>query len=368
MVYNVWGSQNAPVERSALLSHILAIDVGAGTQDILLHDSDKTVENCVKLVLPSRTVTVAGRIARATQAGQTVFLTGNLMGGGPLASAAKKHARAGLPICATPLAAKSIRDDLSEVEALGITIVDSPPVGAVTIDTKDVDLDAIGQALALFDVPLPERYAIAVQDHGESSSLSQRRFRFKQWADFVKAGGRLRDLAYVGKLPRYLTRMQAVLSDVPNALLMDTCSAAVVGALCDEHVAGHSDEGLVIVNVGNQHTLGVLCKGDRIWGVFEHHTVFMDTEKLKQLIERLQAGSIDNDEIYEDKGHGAYVHPGYFELNTSSASPFEFVAVTGPNRHIARGLGYHFATPYGDMMLSGCFGLIRAACWFGWTD
>lgn len=350
------------------MSHILAIDVGAGTQDILLHDSDKTVENCVKLVVPSLTVTVAGRITRATREGRAVCLTGNLMGGGPLASAAKKHARAGLPICATSLAAKSIRDDLREVEALGITIVDSPPEEAVTIATKDVDLAAIGRALSCFDVALPERYAIAVQDHGESAGMSQRRFRFKQWADFVKVGGRLRDLAYVGEPPRYLTRMQAVLTDVPNALLMDTCSAAAVGALCDEDVAMHSDEGLVIVNVGNQHTLGVLCKADRIWGVFEHHTVFMDTDKLKQLVERLRAGTLDNDEVYEDKGHGAYVHPGYFELKASPASPFEFVAVTGPNRHIARGLGYHFATPYGHMMLSGCFGLIRAAGWFGWTD
>lgn len=350
------------------MSHILAIDVGAGTQDILLHDSDKTVENCVKLVLPSRTVTIGERIARATKAGRPVFLTGNLMGGGPLASAAKKHARAGLPIWATPLAAKSIRDDPGEVEALGIVIGEEPPDDAITIATKDVDLDAIGQALALFGVPLPAHRAIAVQDHGESPGISQRRFRFKQWADFVKGGGKLKDLAYSGNTPHYLTRMRSVLSDVPNALLMDTSSAAVVGAMCDEHVAEHTDEGVVIVNVGNQHTLGVLCQGDRILGVFEHHTVFVDTEKLQQLVDRLRAGKIDNDEIYEDKGHGAYVDPGYLELRGDPASSFRFVTVTGPNRHIAKGLGYHFAVPHGDMMLSGCFGLVMAARWFGWVD
>src|SRR5712691_990290 len=32
---------------------VLAIDVGAGTQDILIYESDKTPENCFKLVLPS---------------------------------------------------------------------------------------------------------------------------------------------------------------------------------------------------------------------------------------------------------------------------------------------------------------------------
>jgi hypothetical protein len=37
--------------------------------------------------------------------------------------------------------------------------------------------------------------------------------------------------------------------------------------------------------------------------------------------------------------------------------PFEFVAVTGPNRALAAGLGWYFAAPHGDMMLTGSFGL-----------
>jgi uncharacterized protein (DUF1786 family) len=32
---------------------ILAIDIGAGTQDILLFDSNKKIENCISLVLPT---------------------------------------------------------------------------------------------------------------------------------------------------------------------------------------------------------------------------------------------------------------------------------------------------------------------------
>ena len=34
---------------------ILAVDIGLGTQDILLYDDRKNLENCVKLVLPSPT-------------------------------------------------------------------------------------------------------------------------------------------------------------------------------------------------------------------------------------------------------------------------------------------------------------------------
>ena len=45
---------------------ILAVDIGAGTQDILLYEDGIPVENCVKLVLPSGTKQVAGKIARAT--------------------------------------------------------------------------------------------------------------------------------------------------------------------------------------------------------------------------------------------------------------------------------------------------------------
>ena len=47
----------------------LAIDVGGGTQDILLWQPDTPIENCVKLVLPSQTVVVANRIRRCTSQG-----------------------------------------------------------------------------------------------------------------------------------------------------------------------------------------------------------------------------------------------------------------------------------------------------------
>ncbi|MCO5220121.1 MAG: DUF1786 domain-containing protein [Thermomicrobiales bacterium] len=54
-------------------------------------------------------------------------------------------------------------------------------------------------------------------------------------------------------------------------------------------------------------------------------------------------------------GHGAAFDDAYRSLE-----PFQFVAITGPNRGIARGLGYHEAAPHGDMMLTGSFGLVDA--------
>jgi len=143
---------------------------------------------------------------------------------------------------------------------------------------------------------------------------------------------------------------------------MDTGPAALWGILEDPRAATRQDEGFVLVNVGNQHTLGVLLRGERIFGLFEHHTVLLDWPKLCQLIRELRAGTLTNEEVYKDNGHGAYVHPDY-----TPADGFNLVAVTGPQRQIAEpgrdapDADFLFAAPYGDMMLTGCFGLVAAA-------
>lgn len=94
---------------------ILAVDVGTGTQDILLFDSDRAVENCYKLVLPSPTVRLAQQIRTATRQGEGVVLTGVLMGGGPCAWAARDHVQAGNSLWVTPDAARTFDDDPSRV-------------------------------------------------------------------------------------------------------------------------------------------------------------------------------------------------------------------------------------------------------------
>ena len=70
---------------------ILAIDAGAGTQDILLYESDRTPENCIKLVLPSQTQVVARRIAALTARGVPLHISGRVMGGGASSEAIEAH-------------------------------------------------------------------------------------------------------------------------------------------------------------------------------------------------------------------------------------------------------------------------------------
>jgi uncharacterized protein (DUF1786 family) len=337
------------------LDRILAVDVGAGTQDILLWEAGQPMENNVKLVLPSWTTILARQVKQATQEGRPLFMTGNLMGGGPVVSAMKHHMRAGHPVYITPRAALTVRDNLDQVRERGYTLVEEPPdlPDLVTLRTRDVDLEALAGALAPFGVTVPEAVAVAVQDHGECLEGSNRKFRFGLWREFVADGGHMLDLAYRQPPPCY-TRMLAVQADAPGALVMDTGPAALWGMLEDERVASHADEGFVAVNVGNQHTLGVLLRGRRILGLFEHHTVIMTPEKLARLVDRLRAGMLTNEEVFDDNGHGAFIGPDY-----APGAGFDFVAVTGPQRHLAASLGHHFAAPHGDMMLTGCFGLVK---------
>ncbi len=344
-------SNKGPTEAKATL----AIDVGGGTQDILLWQPDVPIENCVKLVLPSQTVVVAARIRRFTLRGLPIFLTGNLMGGGACVQAIQEHLQRGCPVYAAVEAALTIYDNLDRVKAMGVTLVEEPPPDAYPLMLGDVDLSALAKALGPFEVDLPDSYAVAVQDHGFSPHGSNRLFRFRQWREFLARGGNLDQLWYT-EPPGYLTRMQAVQRDLPGALVMDTGAAAILGALCDPSVEEKTGEGVVVLNLGNQHAVASLVFNSKIVGIYEHHTGCLTAAKLKNHLERFRQGTLSDEEVFGDQGHGCVARPEAKDMST-----FSTVVVTGPQRHLAKGLGYYFAVPYGDMMLSGCFGLIRAA-------
>src|SRR5579883_599316 len=126
---------------------VLCVDVGTGTQDILLFDSDREIENCVQLVAPSPTRIIADRVRRATAAGRPILLTGRAMGGGPCGWAVEDHLRHGLPAYATPDAARTFDDELPKVERMGIRLVSVDEAarlsGVDRVVMGDLDLDAI---------------------------------------------------------------------------------------------------------------------------------------------------------------------------------------------------------------------------------
>jgi uncharacterized protein (DUF1786 family) len=354
---------------------ILAVDIGTGTQDILLFDSDKEVENCYKLVIPSPTVMLAQQIKAATHRGDGLLLTGVLMGGGPCAWAARDHAQAGYPLWITPDAARTFDDDPSRVEAMGATIVGEDEAAAINgratrMTMGDFDYQAIADAFARFGVDLNhnlDAIALAVFDHGNAPPrTSDRLFRFEYLERCIKARNSLTSFAFPAeKVPQIMTRMEATARlartarpDLP-VILMDTAPAAVLGALEDTLV--RQARPTIVANIGNFHCLAFRLgqtNGDNrggIEGLFEHHTGEITPQQLEGYLTQLARGSLTHDEIFNSNGHGAVMfktHP----------IPLNFLSITGPRRSFLRGsrLNPYLATPFGDMMLTGSYGLVRA--------
>jgi uncharacterized protein (DUF1786 family) len=340
---------------------ILAIDVGTGTQDILVLEAGGVIENAVQLIMPSPTALLAERVKQATLDRVDLVLTGVTMGGGPGHWAVEAHLKAGLKVYATPDAARTFDDDLERVAAMGIRIVDSPAGtnGARRLELRDFYLAELMEALRAFGVSTAfDAIAVAVFDHGDAPpGVSDRRFRFDYLREQVARGIGLEGFGFLAaEIPARMTRMQAVAknwTEPERLFLMDTGPAAILGALDDTVVA--AADPLIVLNVGNFHTIAALLHGRRIAGLFEHHTGELSRTKLEEYLDALANGTISNDRVFEDMGHGA------LELGVN-ASPPERLAVTGPRRGLLDGsrLNPHLAVPHGDMMLAGCFGLLRA--------
>jgi uncharacterized protein (DUF1786 family) len=361
---------------------ILTVDVGTGTQDIFLYDSRLDLENGFKLVVPSPTMIVRRRLREATRQREAVLLTGVTMGGGPSQWAAEEHTRAGLPIYATPDAARSFNDDLEAVEEMGIRVLSedeatSLPTAVRRVELLDFDFDGIQKALAHFDVSLDDLQAVAVAvfDHGNAPpNYSDRQFRFDYLDERIRAENRLSAFAFrAEEVPEIMTRLGAVvisasraqdtiLGEVPM-VVMDTAPAAVLGASLDPAVAARKR--VMITNVGNFHTLAFRLGPSGIEGVFEHHTGLLDLPKLEHLLLSLADGSLQHTDVFGDHGHGALIYdPTPLPLVGDEGSVVENsgVVVTGPRRNLMRPstLRPYFAVPFGDMMIAGCFGLLAA--------
>ncbi|MGW8289137.1 MAG: DUF1786 family protein, partial [Candidatus Bathyarchaeia archaeon] len=151
---------------------ILAIDIGAGTQDILLYDTALTnVENCIKMVLPSPTNIFAAKVKAATRQGVNLFVKGDTVGGGAFSHALCRHVEAGFRVFMTEKVAYTVRNNLEQVKDRGIEIVpDSGPKNyeGEELVVEEVNIDKLCGFLKFFEEPLSDVdfVAIAVQDHG----------------------------------------------------------------------------------------------------------------------------------------------------------------------------------------------------------
>ncbi len=349
---------------------ILAIDIGTGTQDIYLFDSRLEIENGYKLILPSPTLLIRRRLHLAALEQADVLLTGHLMGGGPSGWGVSDHLKAGLKLYATPDAARSLDDNLDSVRESGVIVVSDDealklPQSVKRILMRDFDFGAIQVAFSVFGVSLHDldAVALAVFDHGNApADVSDRKFRFEYLAERIQSENRLSAFAYrAEEIPAIMTRLRSAANcaseiDAP-VVVMDTAPAAVLGATLDP-LANLQDR-RIVVNIGNMHILGFRLGPGGIEGVFEHHSHFLNQNKLENLLQDFAAGSLTNEQIYHDHGHGAWI--GSMQPLPLEESEHRLVVI-GPRRNLLNGsqLKPYFAAPYGDMMIAGCFGLLRA--------
>jgi hypothetical protein len=135
----------------------------------------------------------------------------------------------------------------------------------------------------------------------------------------------------------------------------------------------------MIANIGNFHTLAFRLGAGGIEGVFEHHTGLLDVAKLTGLLVSLADGTLQHAHVFEDHGHGALVYS--HEPLSLGVGDYDLV-VTGPRRNMLSlngdqqtiiypikylehepplaALRPYFPAPFGDMMITGCFGLLAA--------
>ncbi|HML02088.1 MAG TPA: DUF1786 family protein [Candidatus Bathyarchaeia archaeon] len=350
---------------------ILAIDIGAGTEDVLLYDDQKkSTENCVKMVLPSPSRVFATRVREATKQRKDIFIKGDIIGGGAFTVALKDHVEKGLQVIMTENAAYTVRNDIDQVKELGIRVVkgkkETMGFNGETLTIEEINLRQLQTFLAEFGETLDDVdvVAVAVQDHGIfPKKTSNRRFRIQKMRELLKRDPKPESLAFTeDEIPPYLLRMrsaaQASRRQLPEAkvLLMDTAPDAILGCLKDKSVEKANP--ILAVNVGNGHTMAAIISKGSIVGVMEHHTRLLNTPKLEQLLVNFADGKLTDEEVFKDDGHGLF-----FLSEPTSFSEIQIVAATGPNRNILAEtkLPVHFAAPAGDVMMTGPIGLVEAA-------
>lgn len=344
---------------------ILAIDVGTGTEDILLYDTEKEIENSMKLVIPSPHLTI-GQMIKSTE--NDIYFDGVIMGGGKLKDRCLEHMEKGYKVVFEDLCGRTIRDNIEQVKSYGFEICEEGEIEKddsiykdfTKISLKDVDLDKLIDIFSSFDLDLEvDEVIIAVQDHGYSEDMGDRDFRFEKIKEKLPYPREPEVFAMeMDEVPKYFTRMQSVIKalSVSNPefkpVIMDTKFASIVGVCYDKEIEKLNS--YVVMDIGNGHTTVASIEDGKVQGVFEHHTRDLTSKRIEELVNSLADGTITHEEVHDEGGHGA------FALNP--ISKIEKVVVAGPKRALIEqtDLDYYFAAPAGDVMMTGTVGLVKS--------
>jgi uncharacterized protein (DUF1786 family) len=340
------------------MDKILAIDIGAGTQDMLLYDTNLTPENCISMILPTPTRRYIQMIERCNK---DLLISGDAIGGGGIAHALGRHISRGFRVAMSESAAYTVRNNLEEVRAQGICVGEPPTDAGMqcrSLQFDEFDWPYIQGFLSVFgELGAIDIVAVAVQDHGvPDQSVSNRAFRFAMIERHLQQDSRLESFAFsLDEIPDCYKRLKAVAAKAHHrcncpVVAMDTCFAAILGCL-------EGRQSALAVNVGNSHTIAAAVTDGRLTGLLEHHTGCLSGERLDLLLERFIGGDITSEEIVNEGGHGVAM------LESGGTDVHQPIIVTGPKRDVLKNsrLHVHFAAPHGNMMLTGPFGLVKGA-------
>ncbi|WP_031485792.1 DUF1786 domain-containing protein [Maridesulfovibrio frigidus] len=333
---------------------ILSLDIGSGTQDVLYYIEGVEIENCFKFVLPSPARVIGAEIQGLTQKGRNIYLTGKNMGGG-FGRAAYAHMEAGFKLYAHPRAALALGDDLVRLEKNGIILSESLPSDCVPVHLEDYNSGWWNCFLSAAGLDKPDLVVASVQDHGFHPGKSNRRGRFDLWTRLLSENKGQPEGLLFEDVPSEFTRLSELQESIGGGPVCDTGAAAVLGALFVEEIMERSfKEGICLINIGNSHTISFLLFEGAVHGVYEHHTGNMTPEKLWSDTRMFCGGKLCFEDVFDDFGHGCAT----LDL-PERAGDFSPTYVMGPRRSILEGYQVEFPSPGGDMMLAGCFGLIK---------
>jgi uncharacterized protein (DUF1786 family) len=248
----------------------------------MIYDTEKELENSIKLVLPSPHLYISQQIREIEN---DIYFKGEIMGGGKIKNTILEHMEKGYDVVMHPTCARTIRDNLEQVKTFGIKISEKEEdyKDYTKITLGDINITKLSEFLLGYDLEFDfDKIAIAVQDHGYNENMGDRDFRFEKIREKVSEPISPLEFGFKEDLPDYFTRMQAVRRQVESEgieeipLVMDTKFASIAG-MCFDEVALKLNS-YIVIDIGNGHTTAASVENGKIQGVFEHHTSSLTPE------------------------------------------------------------------------------------------
>jgi uncharacterized protein (DUF1786 family) len=345
------------------MARILAIDVGAGTMDVLCADLE-TAEH-FKAVVRSPVRTTAERIEALD--GKLLVLGGE-MGGGAVSRTLEEKARS-TEVVMSASAAATVAHDTERVRSRGIRVLEDEQARELarsgeyrTLTLCDVEADRLRGIVEGLGIPFAfDVVGICAQDHGVApegvSHLDFRHAGMKAVLDRTPFPHAL--LYRDAELPQSMNRLCSIAASAASLpaeeiYVMDSGMAAILGASMDPRVQDRKTA--LVLDIATSHTVGAALQDGELCGFFEYHTKDISLARLETLLRELADGSLEHARILAEGGHGAYSRraPGFEAV--------EIILATGPKRSLIRGSSLPIAlgAPLGDNMMTGTVGLLEA--------